>query len=100
MGHDFESLVLNKCESCKKCKEFPTSYWSEIQEETCPVIGVLFLKREECMKKVRQAKEELLSLQVLKSKTTSQTKLENYIQDENRLNSIIQKFVDFGANDW
>ncbi len=100
MGNELDLDLLNFCIKCKKCDDLPSTYWCTIPQEGCNIAGIVFLKREEDMQIVRRAKEELLELKILKKKTTDKTKLNDYEDYEKRLNLIVQKFAQYGADKW
>ncbi len=81
------------------CKHFPSSPWA-IVPPGCGFSGWLFLKREEDKERVRKAKEELLDLQVLRTKLTNKETLEKLELVEKKLNKTIELYKKYGSQDW
>lgn len=81
------------------CKHFPSSPWAIVPPK-CGFEGWLFTKREEIKQKVRKEKEELVELELLRSRTTdseSLAKIELVIQ---KLNRNIDLYSKYGSRDW
>ena len=93
----------NKCgryeDRMTLCKHFPSSPWAIIPPG-CGFAGWLFLKREEAKQRVRKAKEELLDLQVLKTKLLKKDALEKLDLVEKKLSKTIELYKKYGSYDW
>jgi len=81
------------------CKHFPSSPWAIVPPD-CGFSGWLFLKREEDKERVRRAKEELLDLQVLRTKVNNKETLEKLEAVEKKLNKTIELYKKYGSADW
>ena len=81
------------------CKHFPSSPWA-IVPPGCGFSGWLFLKREEDKERVRKAKEELLDLQVLRTKVTNKETLKKLEAVEKKLHKTIELYKKYGSKDW
>lgn len=81
------------------CKHFPSSPWA-IVPPGCGYEGWLFMKREEIKQKVRKIKEELIELNLLKSKSTSPDTLLKIAAVENKMHKIIEMYKKHGSDCW
>ena len=81
------------------CKHFPSSPWA-IVPPGCGFSGWLFLKREQDKERVRKAKEELLDLQVLRTKVVNKETLEKLALVEKKLHKTIELYKKYGSQDW
>ena len=81
------------------CKHFPSSPWA-IVPPGCGFSGWLFLKREQDKERVRKAKEELLDLQVLRTKVVNKETLEKLTLVEKKLHKTIELYKKYGSQDW
>lgn len=81
------------------CKHFPSSPWA-IVPPGCGFEGWLFLKREEDKQKVRKAKEELLELQLLRSRTTNKETLKKITVVEQKIQRNIDYYKKYGSENW
>lgn len=81
------------------CKHFPSSPWAIVPPE-CGFEGWLFMKREEIKQKIRKEKEELVDLQLLKSKTSDTSSLEKIELVIQKLNRNINFYEKYGSKDW
>lgn len=81
------------------CKYFPASPWA-IVPPGCGYEGLLFIKREEIKQKIRKIKEELLELQLLKAKTTSQDVLLKIASVEKKMLAAIEQYKMHGSYNW
>lgn len=67
---------------------------------SCGFNAWLFLKRENDMQRVRRAKEELLDLKVMKTKTKDLSIICKIESIEKKINSTIELYAKYGSNDW
>lgn len=94
---DFLEIFKNKshrlCNGCKKkaiCQ--PESYWDKMPQD-CRLEGWLFQRRETIKKQIRKLKERLLELEVEKK--------DEFIKSEiNSIKNKINKYKNYGSNDW
>ena len=90
----------NKCTADVKpsvCSEFPTSPCAFVPDE-CKYLGEIFLKNEELKQKIRLIKEEILDY---KSRIELGDKsAKAYKKIIENLNSVINKYSDFGSDKW
>lgn len=89
--------IKDICKICKKCSLNPEDYWQNFPEG-CLLAGRNFIKRENDMKLVRQAKEELLNYQILKKNNPEN--LTKIIAKEKSLLSLINKYKIYGSENW
>ena len=90
----------NKCTLEKKpafCGDFPCSPLAIIPDE-CGYTGEIFMKNEELKRKIRKIKEEILDYETLIEIGDKDSNSYKRIVDN--LKKFIQKYADFGANDW
>ncbi|MFI3300784.1 MAG: YkgJ family cysteine cluster protein [Candidatus Gastranaerophilales bacterium] len=81
------------------CKHFPAVPWAVVPPD-CGFTGWLYSKREETKEKVRRVKENLLELELLKSKTLQPEELARIKIVEQKFNKIIAKYETYGSRDW
>jgi hypothetical protein len=77
----------------------PSSGWV-VTPPGCGFEAWLFLKREEDMQRVRQAKEELLDLKVMRTKTHDENLLKKIDSVENKIRNTIKIFSEKGSMYW
>ncbi len=107
-----ENLTFYKCryildnnlcsiyeERPKLCIVCPSSGWV-VTPPGCGFEAWLFLKREEDMQRVRQAKEELLDLKVMRTKTHDENILKKIDSVENKIRNTIKMFSEKGSMYW
>lgn len=96
-------LPNNMCsiyeERPKLCIYCPSSGWV-VTPPGCGFNAWLFLKREEDKQKVRKAKEELLDLKVMKSKTKDLSIIQKIESVEKKIISIIDLYSNLGSHQW
>ena len=81
------------------CKHFPSTPWA-IVPPGCGYEGWLFLKREEIKQKIRKVKEELIELQLLKTKVKDEATLEKIKAVEEKMHNSINIYKKYGSEDW
>ena len=81
------------------CRHFPASPWA-IVPPGCGFEGWLFLKREEIKQKIRKVKEELIELQLLKTKVKDEATLEKIKAVEEKMHKSIDMYKKYGSEDW
>ena len=81
------------------CKHFPASPWA-IVPPGCGYEGWLFLKREEIKQKIRKVKEELIELQLLKTKVKDKETLEKIKAVEEKMHNSIATYKKYGSENW
>ncbi len=81
------------------CRHFPASPWA-IVPPGCGYEGWLFTKREDIKQKIRKVKEELLELQLLKSKTKSADILIKISAVEKKMLHSIELYKKYGSENW
>ena len=79
------------------CKEYPCSPLAIIPED-CGYTGEIFMKNEELKRKIRKIKEEILDYEALI--LTDSKNSESYKKIIENLERFIEKYSDFGANNW
>ncbi len=83
----------------KLCIYCPSNGWV-VTPPGCGFESWLFLKREEDMKKVRKAKEELLDLRVMRKKTQDFEILKKIDSVEKKVCNTIELFAEYGSKYW
>ena len=81
------------------CAHCPSTAWS-IVPPGCGFEGWLFWKREENKQKVRKAKEELIELKLLRTRTTSEEALNKISIVEQKIQRTIDLFKKYGSENW
>ncbi len=81
------------------CKHFPASPWA-IVPPGCGYEGWLFLKREEAKQKIRKVKEDLLELELLKSKNNPPDVMLKIEAVEKKMLHSIEIYKKHGAENW
>ena len=81
------------------CKHFPASPWA-IVPPGCGFEGWLFLKREEIKQKIRKVKEELIELELLKTKVKDEETLTKIKNVEEKMHKSIDTYKKYGSEDW
>lgn len=81
------------------CRHFPSTPWA-IVPPNCGFEGWLFWKREEDKEKVRRAKEELLELKLLKTKTLNPETFKKIEAVEAKINKTIEHYKKYGSEFW
>ncbi len=81
------------------CKHFPSSPWA-IVPPGCGFEGWLFWKREETKQKIRKVKEDLLELELLKSKTKDPETLLKIAAVEKKMYNSIELHKKHGSEFW
>ncbi len=81
------------------CDLFPASPWA-IVPPGCGFEGWLFMKREEKKQQIRKVKEDLLELQLLKTKTSDPETMAKIIAVENKMHKTIEHYKKHGAEFW
>ena len=81
------------------CKRFPASPWA-IVPPGCGFEGWLFLKREEIKQKIRKVKEELIELELLKTKVSDEETLAKIKSVEENMYKTINTYKKYGSEDW
>ena len=93
----------NKCSNYENrptlCRHFPSTPWA-IVPPGCGFEGWLFGKREEDKERVRHAKEELLELELLKSKYNEPKILNKISSVEAKLHRTIDFYKKYGSENW
>ncbi len=93
----------NKCTIYERrkvlCDHFPSSPWAVVPVG-CGYEGWLFLKREEIKQQVRKMKEELIELNLLKTKTTNLETLNKISLVEEKIIKNIEHYKKYGSLDW
>ncbi len=93
----------NKCSNYENrpalCRHFPSTPWA-IVPPGCGFEGWLFGKREEDKERVRHAKEELLELELLKSKYDEPKILNKISSVEAKLHRTIDFYKKYGSENW
>lgn len=93
----------NKCSNYENrpalCRHFPSTPWA-IVPPGCGFEGWLFGKREEDKERVRHAKEELLELELLKSKYNEPKILNKISSVEAKLHKTIDFYKKYGSENW
>ncbi len=110
--YDEEKLTFYKCryildnnlcsiyeERPALCIMCPSSGWV-VTPPGCGFNAWLFLKREEDMQRVRQAKEELLDLKVIRKKTSDEKLLKKIDSVEIKIKNTIKMFAEKGSMYW
>jgi len=90
----------NQCTIKEKpefCKEYPSSALAIIPEE-CGFSGEIFIKSEELKRKIRKIKEEILDYETLI--ITDSKNAGSYKKIIENLTRFINKYSDFGSNNW
>ncbi len=93
-------LINDKCTIDTKppvCTNYPSSPLAIVPEE-CACIGDIFIKNEELKRKIRKIKEEILDYEVLIS--TDDKDSASYKKIIENLNRFVNKYKDFGSEDW
>ena len=81
------------------CKEYPKSPFTVVPEN-CGYEGYLFEAKENVKKYVRKMKEELLDISVIKQNSTDLNEIKRFNNIENKYSAIINKYSEYGSNDW
>lgn len=81
------------------CRHFPASPWA-IVPPGCGFEGWLFLKREEIKQKIRKVKEELIELELLKTKIKDEETLAKIKSVEEKMYKSIDTYKKYGSEDW
>lgn len=81
------------------CRHFPASPWA-IVPPGCGFEGWLFLKREEIKQKIRKVKEELIELQLLKTKVKDDATLKKISAVEENMYKSINTYKKYGSENW
>ena len=93
----------NKCSNYENrptlCRHFQSTPWA-IVPPGCGFEGWLFGKREEDKERVRHAKEELLELELLKSKYDEPKILNKISSVEAKLHRTIDFYKKYGSENW
>ena len=95
-------LVDNFCTNKNKpeiCKNFPSSPFA-LLPENCGFEGVIFQKNENIKQKIRKLKEEIIHYNALIETTLNKSEKQQYIKIINTHNKFIQKYKEFGSEDW
>ena len=79
------------------CRNFPCSPLALIPD-VCGYMGEVFVKNEELKKRIRSIKEEILDYETLISAGSKDSKAYKKIIDN--LQRLVDKYSDFGSNDW
>ncbi len=96
---DENNLCSIYTERKELCKHFPSSPWAIVPPK-CGFEGWLFTKREEIKQKVRKEKEELVELELLRSRTTDSESLSKIDLVIQKLNRNIDMYAKYGSKDW
>lgn len=94
-----DNLCTRYLERKTLCDHFPSSPWA-IVPPGCGFEGWLFMKREEKKQQIRKIKEELLELQLLKTKTTNPETLAKIEAVENKMHKSIELYKKHGSEFW
>lgn len=81
------------------CKHCPSTPWV-ITPPGCGFEGWLYLMREKDKKKIRKSKEDLLELQLLKTKMKNPDDLKKIESVENKIYNTIEKYKKYGSENW
>lgn len=81
------------------CRHCPSTPWV-IVPPGCGFEGWLYLMRERDKKKIRKSKEDLLELQLLKTKMKNPADLQKIETVENKIYNNIEKFKKYGSELW
>ena len=81
------------------CRHCPSTPWV-IVPPGCGFEGWLYLMRERDKKKIRKSKEDLLELQLLKTKMKNPADLQKIEAVENKIYNNIEKFKKYGSELW
>lgn len=81
------------------CRHCPSNPWV-IVPPGCGFEGWLFMKREEDKQKVRKAKEELLELKLLRSRTTSEDAIAKIDLVAQKIQRNIDMYKKYGSQNW
>lgn len=81
------------------CRHFPSSPWA-IVPPGCGYEGWLFWRREEDKQRIRKSKEELLELQLLKTRTKNPETLKKIEAVEKKIHKSIDLFKKYGSENW
>ncbi|MDR1326904.1 MAG: YkgJ family cysteine cluster protein [Heliobacteriaceae bacterium] len=81
------------------CRCFPSSPWAVVPPG-CGFEGYLFWKQEEEKQHIRLAKEELIDMEVLKSKHTEPEILNKISRIEEKLKNKIESYAQYGSQLW
>lgn len=81
------------------CRHFPSSPWA-IVPPGCGYEGWLFWRREEDKQRIRKSKEELLELQLLKTRTNNPETLKKIEAVEKKIHKSIDLFKKYGSENW
>ena len=81
------------------CRHFPSSPWAVVPPG-CGFEGWLFEKREEIKQRIRKTKEELIELDLLRLRTTSESTLEKIDAVRNKMIASIDMYKVHGSEDW
>lgn len=81
------------------CIQFPSNGWAVVPPG-CGFESWLFCRREETMQKIRHAKEELLDLRVIKSKTNDESIIQKIETVERRIYTTIEMYSKYDAQNW
>jgi len=81
------------------CSLCPANGWVVIPPN-CGYESWGFMKREEDMRKVRRAKEELIDLEVMKKKTQNEELSKKIEAVEKKLGKTIDMFSEYGSHSW
>lgn len=94
-------LIDNLCTNPEKpdfCLKYPSSPFAFLPKE-CGYYGVIFLKKEQIMQKIRKLKEEIINYEALLVSASKQDYREYSIIIERHKN-FISKYAQYGALDW
>lgn len=81
------------------CRHFPSTAWA-VAPPGCGFEGWLFWKQEEEKQHVRLAKEELLDMEVLKTKHDNPEILQKISQVEEKIKKNIEAYAKYGSQLW
>ena len=94
-----DNLCGNYEERPKLCRHFPGGPW-DVVPPGCGFEGWLFWKREEHKQKIRRSKEELLELQLLKTKNNNPEILKKIESVEQKIQRSIDMYKQYGSTNW
>lgn len=96
-------LDNNKCSIYEErpllCKHCPSTPYV-IVPPGCGFEGWLFLMREEDKQKIRKSKEDLLELKLLKTRMKNPDDLKKIEAVEAKIHANIEKFKNYGSENW
>ncbi len=81
------------------CRRCPSTPWV-IVPPGCGFEGWLYLMREKDKKKIRKSKEDLLELELLKTKMKDPEDLKKIEAVKNKIYNNIEKFKKYGSENW